>query len=86
MSAPRKRRRLLGGEHLKKIADAKSFRHPCEGRLVMGNVVQLNSGGPRMMIVADHHREWITAAWLDDAGKPDEGDFLRSAVHRVGLL
>lgn len=45
----------------------------------VGDIVQLNSGGPSMLVV-DIFPWTVTAAWND--GK-DEYEFKRSCIHRV---
>lgn len=48
----------------------------------IGDLVRLNSGGPRMMIV-DVHANSVTAAWRDKDGHALERAFPISCVYRV---
>src|SRR5256885_1075996 len=42
------KRRSFKPSELTKIAGAEEFQHPDESRLRLGDIIQLNSGGPKM--------------------------------------
>ena len=67
------------------IAGAQTFQHASEPELRVGDVVQLNSGSPRMMVVDVEH-ETITVAWRDENGFPIEVILPSSCVHRSSLV
>ncbi|HSC17363.1 MAG TPA: hypothetical protein VLC74_00465 [Rhizomicrobium sp.] len=56
-----------------------------EPQLRLGDITQLNSGGPRMMVV-DIENDGIVAAWRDNDGAALEGEFPASCVQRVSPL
>ena len=70
---------------LVRIADASTFQHRAEPTLRIGDIVQLNSGGPRMMVV-DLEDVTITAAWPDGHGGSVEETFALGCVHRISPL
>jgi hypothetical protein len=59
-----------------------SFQSEYEPELRLGNFVQLNSGGPTMMIV-DHWDQIAVFAWRDRAGTVYERHLPLACVHRV---
>jgi len=74
------------------LIPAESHRHDfitrahLEPPFAIGNIVMLNSGGPKMMIVENHDADRVTAAWLDETGQPYESSFPRVALHRVSPI
>jgi uncharacterized protein YodC (DUF2158 family) len=71
---------------IRKIADADSFQHPTEGPLRAGDVVNLNSGSPPMMVVEYVGTDRLIVAWRDESGAVFEADFHRACLHRVPLV
>ena len=53
-----------------------------EPQFRIGDMVRLNSGGPRMMIV-DVNRNSVTAAWRDEDGHALEHSFPVACVRRA---
>jgi uncharacterized protein YodC (DUF2158 family) len=78
-------RRQFRANDLAKMADAGNFQHQSEVPLRIGDIIALNSGGPRMMVV-DHDNSQVVAAWVGDDGSALEGTFQRVTVHRVTPL
>ena len=68
-------------DQLSLVARAESFQDPREPPLRIGNWVQLNSGGPRSLVV-DIEGDKITIAW-DADNRPCEHTFARARIHRV---
>lgn len=63
---------------LRKVAPA-----PCSGGgLRIGDVVTLNSGGPRMLVV-DLNGDRVTVSWKDAAGCAVEREMPRVCVSKV---
>ena len=54
--------------------------------LRVGDIIELNSGGPRMLIVDIAAAGTIIAAWRDSSGMASEGSFLGRCVHRIDLI
>jgi uncharacterized protein YodC (DUF2158 family) len=79
------KRHLFRASDLAKIAAAESFQHPSESLLRIGSIIQLNSGGPKMMVV-DYDGINVLAAWRDSEGAVQEGSFPPACVHRVSPL
>ena len=73
--------RLFRAECLSLIAKAESFQDPREPQLRMGDWVQLNSGGPRTLIVNIEIDE-ITIAWRN-GDKIAECVVPHACIHRV---
>jgi uncharacterized protein YodC (DUF2158 family) len=68
-------------DHLSLVAKAESFQDPREPPLRIGDWVQLNSGGPRSLVV-DATTDKITLAWKSGT-KIAECVFPRTCIHRV---
>jgi uncharacterized protein YodC (DUF2158 family) len=68
-------------EFLSLVAKAESFQDPCAPSLRIGDWVQLNSGGPRSLVVDATGGE-ITVAWKSGE-KTAESVFPRACVHRI---
>jgi uncharacterized protein YodC (DUF2158 family) len=66
------------------ISASESFSDGREPQLQLGNLVQLNSGGPTM-IVADIDGTNAICAWRDHDGETHEHDFPIACVHRVPI-
>jgi hypothetical protein len=66
---------------MKLIAEASSFDDPREPPLIMGNYVQLNSGGPTLLVVEEAGKD-VVVAWRT-ASEIREGVFPRGSLHRV---
>ena len=79
------RRNAFRTSDLIRVAGAKSYQDAREPQLQLGNLVQLNSGGPRMMVV-DSVDDSITAAFHDSEGNVQELTLPRSCIHRVSPL
>jgi hypothetical protein len=68
-------------DHLSLVATAATFQDPREPPLRMGDWVQLNSGGPRSLVV-DVMPDKITIAWKD-GNNVAECVFPPACIHRV---
>jgi uncharacterized protein YodC (DUF2158 family) len=70
---------------MKIIARGEDFQNRREPELRIGDIVKLNSGGPRMLIVdlPDKEYPFYTAAWKNGLGKIYETPFPRMCLHRV---
>ena len=79
-------RATYGSDMLILVAGVDSFQQPLEPVLRMGDIVRLNSGGPRMMVIDVDEDGAITAAWRDSNQQCHEVSFPRMCVHRVSPL
>jgi hypothetical protein len=73
----RVRRTAYASSELVKVADAQSFQNPLEPPLMVGNRVQLNSGGPPCLVLDSDGRQ-VTIGWPGG-----ELAVPRACVHRV---
>lgn len=64
---------------------AEDFRDSREPPLRIGDVVRLNSGSPRWLIV-DTDGENVTVAWYDEEGEVQEESIPEPCVHRIHPL
>jgi hypothetical protein len=71
-------------DDLIRIAQASDFRDERDPPLRIGDVVRLNSGGPACLVV-DLAGFEIVVSWRD-VGATREQIFLRSCVHRTGVI
>jgi uncharacterized protein YodC (DUF2158 family) len=67
------------------VAGAELYQDAREAALKIGDVISLNSGGPRMMVV-DIHNQIITSAWRDSRGEARELSLTRACFHRISPL
>ena len=67
------------------VAKAEEFQNDREPPLRIGDIVRLNSGGPRCLIVDLPSGETLTVSWRDHDKKASEHEFPRTCVHRVPL-
>jgi uncharacterized protein YodC (DUF2158 family) len=65
-------------------ARAAEFRDSREPPIQIGDVVQLNSGGPASLAVDLADRR-VTVSWRDE-DETHEQTFPRACVHRVGVI
>jgi hypothetical protein len=79
------RRRAIGSDRLELIAGSEEFRHRREPPLRLGDVVQLNSGGPNCLVVGHDLGNIVTISWRDSSGKPQEYTLPVACVHRIEL-
>lgn len=77
--------RMIRVDQLEAVSPAESFRDAREPPLSTGNVVRLNSGSPRLMVV-NIDGSAITVAWLDEDGGVHEREFRRECLHRAAVL
>jgi len=70
-------------ERLCLIAPSENFQDAREPDLLIGNIVQLNSGSPAMLVVDFLDSDRIVVAWRDKNGEAVETEFPRACVHRV---
>jgi uncharacterized protein YodC (DUF2158 family) len=80
-----RKRRTFKASELRRLASAESFRDAREPPLRIGDFVRLNSGSPRMILV-DCDRHDVVAAWRNENGAAEEGQFSRESVHREALI
>jgi uncharacterized protein YodC (DUF2158 family) len=64
------------------VASAESFRDQREPPFRVGDVVRLNSGGPRVVIV-DFDENTVTVSWRGENGSTFECTFPSVCVHRA---
>jgi uncharacterized protein YodC (DUF2158 family) len=76
--------RKLYASDLDKVRSAETFQDEREPAFWLGNFVELNSGGPIMMIV-EQEGDAVVAAWQDKAGRTHERSFPAVCVHRVSI-
>jgi uncharacterized protein YodC (DUF2158 family) len=70
-------------DSLSLIAPAENFQNAHEPNLRIGNTVQLNSGGPAMLVVDFLDSDRVVVAWRNENGEAVETEFPRVCVHRV---
>ncbi|MDP1630200.1 MAG: DUF2158 domain-containing protein [Caulobacter sp.] len=75
--------RRFSAKAITRVARADSFHDAREPALRIGDVVQLNSGGPAMLVV-DFEDDSVVAAWRTANGV-EEVEFPKPCVHRVLL-
>jgi uncharacterized protein YodC (DUF2158 family) len=68
-----------------RVASGEAYQDSREPGLTIGDIVMLNSGGPRMMIVDILDDGRVVAAWRDGDAVV-EHSFPRLGVHRVSPL
>jgi uncharacterized protein YodC (DUF2158 family) len=76
--------KLFHRKDLKLVKRAEEFQDPRQPPLTIGNVVMLNSGGPKSMVV-DITPDTVTVAWTND-GEVHEHEFPIQCVHRVPMV
>ncbi len=79
------KRRPLNPKHLTKIANASTFSDEREPPFRIGDIVQLNSGGPKMAVV-DFEDGHVIVAWRNDEGSAEELSLPRGCLHRISPL
>ena len=83
ISSPK--RSIFAVSDLELVAKAEDFVNRFEPRLRIGDVVALNSGGPRMLVV-DVTGDGVTAAWYDSEGIVQENSLPIQCFHRLSVL
>jgi uncharacterized protein YodC (DUF2158 family) len=68
------------------IASGEQFQDDREPPLHIGDVVQLNSGGPRLLIVDSPDDKTLTISWRDSEGSILEDTLPRGCVHRIDIM
>jgi uncharacterized protein YodC (DUF2158 family) len=68
------------------VNNAEDFRDSREPPLRIGDVVRLNSGSPRWLIVDMDAAGNVTVAWRDEEGEVQEHVLPEPCVHRVSPL
>lgn len=76
--------RRINTSDVELVQPAESFNDPREPALRLGNFVELNSGGPTMMVV-DREGAAAVFTWRDRLGKVCECRFPVVCVHRVSV-
>lgn len=79
-------RRGFPAEWIERILPSEQFRDDREPPLRLGDVVQLNSGGPQSLIVDLVDCNTVVISWIDRQGHPCEAIFPSACVHRVRLV
>jgi uncharacterized protein YodC (DUF2158 family) len=51
-------------------------------QFMVGDVVRLKSGGPKMTVVEATGDGWVTCVWFNPDGKKDTGTFPESGVEK----
>ncbi len=75
------RRRRVAPNNITLVSSGENFQDARQPSLRLGDLVQLNSGSPTMIVV-DIDDE-ITTAWRNERGHAVEGSFPLACVHRV---
>lgn len=78
-------KKLFNKDDLELVKRLEDIQDPRQPPVTIGNVVMLNSGGPKMMVVDIASNDIVTGAWVNE-GKVEEMEFPRSCVHRVPLI
>lgn len=68
------------------IQPASDFRDSREPSLRVGDVVRLNSGSPKWLLVDLDGLGNVTVAWRDESGVVQEHTLPESCIHRVSVL
>ena len=71
---------------IKLVAASEDFYNPHEPAFKLGDIVSLNSGGPRAMIVDLDSVGCVTVSWCNEAGKVMEELFPIPCLYRVSPL
>jgi len=79
------KRREIDPDRLRLVASSEQFQDNREPPLRLGDVVQLNSGGPRCLVVDTDEDNIVTIAWQDSSGIPQEHKLPRACVHRIDI-
>ena len=78
--------RVFKCDRLKLIARADEFQDSREPPLCLGDVVQLNSGGPNCLVVDLEDGNTGTISWRDSSGTPQELPIPLACVHRIDVV
>ncbi len=70
---------------LRRIFAAEDFQDNREPPLRLGDIVKLNSGGPRLLVVDLLTADRVTTSWRDESGSTFEQEFPRASVHRTAV-
>jgi uncharacterized protein YodC (DUF2158 family) len=76
--------RKLSPTSIELVDSSENFADVREPPLLIGHFVRLNSGGPIMMVV-EHSKTGVIAAWRDRNGRVLERNFPTACVHRAPI-
>jgi uncharacterized protein YodC (DUF2158 family) len=68
---------------LRLVASSDEYQDDREPPLRLGDVVQLNSGGPLSLVVDIRDCNTVTIAWRDNKDLAEEAELPRLCVHRA---
>jgi uncharacterized protein YodC (DUF2158 family) len=80
------RRKSVALNRLELVARSEEFQDDREPPLSIGNVVRLNSGGPRTLVVDLPDEKSLTISWRDPEGSVQEASLPRDCFHRIDLF
>lgn len=86
MNSPKLRCGVYDSSTIVLVASRDEFQSPHEPPLALGDIVSVNSGGPKMMVVDLNGDGIAVVSWRDGEGVPQELSIPLACLHRVSPL